>query len=89
MCVFGDHGGGWDMDRRQKPLKLYLSTLGKPHYLKHKGEMACFLLLHLGCMLVHLRQRTLTGCVTPGKSLHLSGPGLPFLENNGLALDDT
>lgn len=28
MCVFGDGGGGWDMDSREKCLELYLSILG-------------------------------------------------------------
>lgn len=50
MCMFGD--GDWDMDRREKHLKLFLSILGKPYYLKHNNEMAYFFLLHRGYMLV-------------------------------------
>lgn len=67
LHVFGDHGGGWDVDRRQKCLKLYLSMLGKPHDPKHKREMFCFLLPHLGCVLVHSRVKGTDRMCDPGQ----------------------
>lgn len=59
--------GVWDMDRSQKCLKLYLSILGKPCYLKHKREMASFLLLHLGCVLVHSQVKGTDQMCDPGR----------------------
>lgn len=38
MCVFGDGGGGWDTNRREKRLKLHVSILDKPDYLHTRGK---------------------------------------------------